>query len=156
MPADDVKCDPFPDLYRSVPADATDAERKAIQDEDDLHQKLYTAVAYILVNDFRFNEAIPPQASGFPGTLGDAEQAFFLGVYGLLLADNWKQPSLGRTSPGQDDLQLPGGDVVTRRFVDATVGAVQEYTSNAALFTSVFGFLKGSGAPSSGTQPVSA
>jgi len=154
MPAADQTSMSFPDVYRTPPDDATDAERKTIQAENDLHQKLYTAVAYILVNDFRFNKDIPPQASGFPGSLADLEQSFFLGVYGLLLADNWTQPSLGRTNPGQDDIQLPGGDVVTKRFVDATVGAVQEYTSNALLFTNVFGFLTSSGGAAYSTQPA--
>src|SRR6266545_2783391 len=92
MAADETKCDPFPDLYRTP--SGTPDEKKAIEDGNALHQKLYSAVAHILVNDFRFNPKIPHLASGFPGTLSpDDEQPFFLGVYGLLLADNWQQPS---------------------------------------------------------------
>ncbi len=140
--------DPFPDVHdQPLPypeGDVPDPRNQPTKDANALHDRVYEAVMYILTTDFQFlGDGTPPSRASFPGSLTDDEQALFLAVYGLLLADNW-DPTAGKTVPGSDDTVIPETKhFIVRRFVDATVAAVQEYTSNAPLFRDVFGLLEG-------------
>lgn len=145
-----TKCDPFPDIYQH-PDSYPKEDQEEIARQNAIHDRIYRAVGYILIHDFRFNPNLPPGPEQFPGNkvLSQNELSFFLGVYGLLLANNWTDPSLGRMRATAGDLILPNGAIVAKRFVDATVAAVQEYTSGNDLFTQVFGLLGHPSAPAS-------
>lgn len=140
--------DPFPDVHdQPLPypeSDVPDPRNQATKEANALHDRVYEAVMYVLVNDFQFLQGrAPPQQSAFPGDLDEDEQSLFLAVYGILLADGW-DPTMGKTEPGPDDTIITETKhFVVRRFVDAAVAAVQEYTSNAPLFKGVYGQLGG-------------
>lgn len=140
--------DMFPDVHdQPLPfpeGDVPDPRNQATRDANALHDRVYEAVMYVLTTDFQFlGEHHPPPRDAFPGSLTGEEQALFLAVYGQLLADDW-DPAAGKTAPGSDDTVIPETKhFVVRRFVEATVAAVQEYTSNAPLYRDVFHLLRG-------------
>lgn len=143
------QCVEYPDIFRRTPDNATAAQREAIARENEVHEILYKAVAHILKTDFGMS-SVPFAPSDFPGRLSADEQTRFVAIYGLLLADNYDNPSMGRTVPMADDLviakdteQPPKATIlVTRRFADAVVSAVKEFTAVSELHTKVFGLLR--------------
>jgi hypothetical protein len=143
------QCDQFPDIYQTPPP-KDDPEYENVKAANELHEKVYKASRYILVNNFSppLKQKIPEEPKDFPGnpgTLTDQEIAMMASVHGLLIADNW-EPTMGKLRPAPGDLNIDlGGNrmmVVDRRFVEATVAAVQEYTSQSKLFDRAFEQLK--------------
>ncbi len=143
----------FPDIWKKV--DSDDPDRDRLKTANDLHGRIYRAARYLLVKDFCASAQIPESPQEFPGNRGvlsDSQIAQMVAVHGILLADGW-EPSMGKSQPGGDDLMLPahegGGHpmVIDRRFIDAVVAAVQEYTSAAKLYDACFTFLKNQGQP---------
>lgn len=142
-------CVEYPDIYRNTPDNATQAQQEAITRENATHEVLYKAVRYILRTDFGMT-SVPFEPKDFPGQLSADEQTRFVAIYGLLLADNYDSPSMGRTVPMADDLVIARDTeqpakatiLVTRRFADAVVSAVKEFTAVSELHTKVFGLLR--------------
>jgi hypothetical protein len=152
MQSKDKDCEEFPDIYKRAPDNATKAQREQIKRQNELHERMYWAVRYVLQKDFGFQIDLPEHPRDFPGNLDDRERAQFAAIYGILLADNYQDPSLGKSKPVGDDIiiKAPEGAqqstiLIARRFADAVVAAVQEYTARAQLFNKVFGFLKDAG-----------
>jgi hypothetical protein len=147
--ANDRQCDLFPDIWQPV-LEKHDPNHATVVEQNRRHGRIYRAARQILVNDFSASEKIPHEPHEFPGNEGvltDAQITFMAAVHGILLADDW-DPSMGKSVPASDDLQLQIGSetmVIDRRFVDAVVAAVQEYTSRAALFNQCFLFLRDEG-----------
>jgi len=140
------KCDSFPDIWQDPRGD--EAKRQA----NIAHRRVYQAARYILTHDFRrdLEDKIPKEPKDFPGNpsqLLEEDIAMMVAVHGILIADNW-DPSMGKTTPTQGDLpEKVDGMVVDRRFVEATVAAVKEYTSQNDLFNQCFQLLKTETAP---------
>jgi len=146
------ECEEFPDIHRKIPSTATPDLRRQMEAENEAAGRVYRAVRYILIHDFEFRRGMPEKPEAFPGSeLTDHEKAKFVSIYGLLRADNWNDPSLAKDAPTGDDFVIHDDHhrplVVARKFADAVVGAVQEYTARANLFYKVFNFLKESGSP---------
>lgn len=165
--AHDPKCDLYPDIWQPLPPDPKSAEYERVKAANERNGRLYRAVCYLLMNDFSGSPQIPEDPADFPGNppgspgaLDPAEVARVAALQGLLLADDW-EPSMGKTQAGADDLtvQLGGQAVVLdRRFVNAVVAAVQQYTAHAKLFQSCLAFLRQQGPPAGGghhTKPGS-
>lgn len=158
-----AQCDQFPDIWR-CPPDKHDPDHDQVVAANRLHGRVYRAARHILVKDFCGSPLLPDDPQRFPGNPGqltNSQIAQMAAVHGLLLADDW-EPSMGKTKPNSEDLLIhDGGEsmVVDRRFVDAVVSAVQEYTSRAQLFNKCFEFLRLQGmqspdpAPEVGTSP---
>jgi len=150
--SDDVRaeCPRFPDIYESLQG-VPEAKKEEVRQRNQQRERVYRAVRHILKENFGFDDGVPPEPSHFPGSrMTDAQIARFTAVYGQIVADNWTDPSLGRPFPGTDDIEVDGGGnspriVVARRFIDAVVEAVQDYTAHADLFKKVFGFLRETG-----------
>lgn len=143
---DDSMCDSFPDIYQQPPPPGDPNYDKIVR-ANEAHRKVYQAARYILINDFRPGLAIPLLPQDFPGNVGDlseAEIAMVTAVHGMLISDNW-DPTMGKSKPSQGDLTIDVNGsrmVVDRRFIDATVAAVKEYTSENDLFNQCFELLK--------------
>lgn len=148
---DRVECPTFPDIYEPLQGLPEGREKDARRQRNDQRERVYRAVRHILKDSFGFDDGVPPEPKHFPGSrMNDAQIARFSAVYGQIVADNWTDPSLGRPVPGADDTEIEGGGssppiVVARRFTDAVVEAVQDYTAHADLFKRVFGFLRETG-----------
>jgi len=143
------KCDSFPDIWQDPGTPVDETKRQA----NIAHRRVYQAARYILIHDFRrdLENKIPREPKDFPGNpsqLSDEDIALVVAVHGILIADNW-DPSMGKMTPTQGDLpEKVDGMVVDRRFVEATVAAVKEYTSQNDLFNQCFRLLKTETAPS--------
>jgi hypothetical protein len=140
-------CPSFPDIFQPTPHGASAEERKRIKRLNDERERVYRAVRHVLESNFGFRDALPAEPKDFPGSVDANGTARFCAVYGQLLADNWNDPSLGRSTALADDLIVSGGAgqdavIVSRRFVDAVVEAVKEHAAHAKLFLNVFGFLR--------------
>ena len=136
--ANNSDCDKFPDIYDPLPIPEpppTDPAQHRFKQQ----QAIYRAVKTVLENDFKFKD-IPNEPKDFPGKLTGDALARVCAIFGIINADNWQDPSNGKTKPNTDDVQLDGttGPVIDRRFIDAVVDAVKEYTSSAGLFNDVF------------------
>jgi len=69
-------------------------------------------------------------------------------VHGILIADNWIHRWVRPSPLGRPAIKVDGTVmVVDRRFVDATVAAVKEYTSQHDLFKQCFVQLEAETAP---------
>jgi hypothetical protein len=71
------------------------------------------------------------------------DRAQVVAILGLIHADNWEDPSNGKISPNTDDILVKGAGkdefiVIDRRFIDAVVDAVKEYTASSDLYNNVF------------------
>jgi hypothetical protein len=145
-----VECPKFPDIYESL-QDVQEPRKKEVRERNEQRERVYRAVRHILKENFGFDDGVPAEPRHFPGSrMTDPHIARFTAVYGQIVADNWTDPSLGRPAPGADDIEVDGGGnsppiVVARRFIDAVVEAVQDYTAHADLFRRVFGFLRETG-----------
>jgi hypothetical protein len=108
-------------------------------------QRLYTAVRSLFGSEFGFAEVLPEKAKDFAvhAFSADEHRTYFMGVYGLLTLDGYKDPAAG----GDHNAQA-AGDLVVKdpdgknvrivpRFRNAFVRAVNEYVQNKALYTSI-------------------
>jgi hypothetical protein len=158
-------CDSFPDIWQD-PGPITDPNHDAVVKANELHGKVYKAARYILVSDFNAPPVIPEAPEDFPGNPGqltDSQIAMMATVHGVLTADD-REPTMGKLKPvpGNGDLYIDVGGgaqiVVDKRFVDATVAAVKEYTTQAPLFNKCFDELKAEsvqgGAPQAQPPPA--
>ena len=154
-----TECESHPDIWQNPSRGKTDIDKARIAVENDRHERLYRAVREVLSKSFGV-DGLPDEPKAFVEmTNKDDERRMFVSIYGLLLADNWTDPSLGRTQPieGEEvikykrkrDLYEPGAPgtvevpiVIAGKFADAVVDAVQEYTRNIALFTKVYNLMR--------------
>jgi hypothetical protein len=154
-PAHYHQCQGFPDLCLKDTKGLPREERARVEEQNRTKDLMYRAIRYILVKDFGFSDDLPVTVSGFPGQLSDALIAQYLAVHGLMLADNYTSATMGKDHPSTDDVQVPDPDparsfFIARRFVDAVVSAVQEYTGRAPLFQKIYKLLKDEGAQVNG------
>lgn len=178
----------YPDIFER----ASDAVTPSDSIGERLHQeldrrnaerkRLYVAVRYLLRKNFSFDpdDSTTPDPASFPGGLGKKgvstgakvyddllaeEKTRFLSVYGILLANNYTDPSFGRQERGttgpldlwvpKDEKQGPAKAVknadgfnvlIVDRFVEATTEAVKTYNANRELFSQVLRVLFEEGA----------
>ena len=152
-----LHCGSFPDLclkdLKSVP------EENKTQAIADNRRKdvMYRAIRYILINNFRFTDRLPTRIENFPGNLKTEEIAQYLAIHGLMLADNYNDATLGKDHRSPDDTPVDEHDArrsffIARRFLDAVVKAVQEYSAQAELFQKVYGLLSEAGGKLNGSS----
>ena len=146
-------CQGFPDLCLKELKGLHDEELAQARAENRRKELMYRAVRHIMVNDFGFTSDLPARVEGFPGNLEQPQIAQFLAVYGLLLADNYDDATLGKDRASGDDVIVRDPDprksfFIANRFLDAVVRAVQEYSAQATLFQKVYTLLN-----EEGTQP---
>lgn len=132
-------CDRFNDVFEQIPPNATKVEKKAIEDRNRTNARIYHAVKDVLERDFSI-KTMPPSPEQFPGGLKDSKEdlAKVTAILGLIHADNWQDPANGKTVPNTDDIVGTDGSIIDRRFIDAVVDAVKEYTTASKLFNNVF------------------
>lgn len=153
----------YPDVSEWYPAGATEADKDTIDARNALRERMYNALIFVFQQRFSFDAPNytaewfaswrPGQGAAAPGM----DETRFLGVHGLLLADNYTDPLLLRpegTTLSDDvlgEVKLKDWDGVgkagfepiavevriARRFFDAAVNAVQRYTAKADLFARV-------------------
>jgi hypothetical protein len=157
----DKECPKFPDIFESLQG-VPEGKKEEVRQRNEQRERVYRAVRHLLKEHFGFDDGAPPEPRQFPSArMNEAQIARFTAVYGQMVADNWTDPSLGRPVPGTDDIEIDGGSnspriVVARRFIDAVVEAVQDYTANADLFKKVYGFLRETGTDDDNHSRVSA
>lgn len=162
-------CLHFHDIYEN-PKDKPKDLQKEIRRRNFNNELIYKAVRYVLKNDFDlFKSAaassttptcmIPVEPSDFaPEKLSDNERVQFIGILGILQADNWEDPRNGKEKPSLDDVFVAGDDagstappdggpaitrfVIDRRFIDAVVEAVKEYTASSKLWSNVYQMMR--------------
>jgi hypothetical protein len=141
------ECGVFPDIYEAfvAPKNLPDEQKHALQ----------------ITTKFGFPTALPDRPEHFAtAALAETDRIKFAAIYGLMLVRNMTDPEVGQFAASSDDVVLSEEwDVdhkrfrfIARRFVEAVVDAVQEYTSRAGLFQRVYGFLK---AEQRGNRPAS-
>jgi hypothetical protein len=149
-------CDKFPDIYQKLPNPAP-PENDPVRIRHDQQVARYRAIKAVLENDFNFKD-LPHDAVDFPGKLQGDDLARVCAIFGIINADNWQDPSNGKVKPNADDIQLDGanGPVIDRRFIDAVVDAVKEYTSSSTLYNHVFSLMTAEAAKGGpqATQPT--
>ena len=141
------ECEEFPDIFKPIPSGMPRDEAAKIKAENDRNERLYLAVRQVLKRDFDFRDRIPEEPQNFPGQLSSKDKAQFTGILGIIHADNWEDPSNGKESPGADDIVVRGDAknenfVIDRRFIDAVVEAVKEYTASSELFNNVYALMR--------------
>ena len=134
------ECEKYPDIYQT-PKGSKDEVAK-ITAENLKNERIYMAVKHVLESDFDF-KTLPPEPVAFPGMLKGKDRAQVVAILGLIHADNWEDPSNGKISPNTDDILVKGAGkdefiVIDRRFIDAVVDAVKEYTASSDLYNNVF------------------
>jgi hypothetical protein len=138
--ATQVECKHFNDIYEKPPKPvpgnpSSERDHQGLIDRNLRNAKIYRAVAVVLEKNFK--TVLPAEPEHFPGDLKDNDLAKASAILGLIHADNWQDPSNGKTLANADD--LPGKDgVIDRRFIEAVVDAVKEYTSASDLYNNVF------------------
>lgn len=174
----------YPDIYERLSDDIVASDEVGQQIRHDLaernarRKRLYVATRYLLRKNFGFDpdDSTTPDPASFPGGFGKKgasagailrkdlfteEQTLFAGVYGLLLAQNYLDPSFGRQdrgTMGSLDEWVPKDEkpvvksakndfnvLVVDRFVEATTEAVKVYNANRDLFLQVFRVLAAEG-----------
>lgn len=151
-----LHCQGFPDLCLKDTKGLHDEELARARADNHRKDLMYRAVRHIMVNDFAFTSDLPTRVESFPGNLDDAQIAQFLAVFGLLLADNYNDATLGKDRPSGDDVIVRDPDprksfFIANRFLDAVVKAVQEYSAQATLFQKVYTLMNEEGAQPSAT-----
>src|SRR5262249_22508436 len=144
-------CQAFPDVCPADPyaPGLSEEDRARVQADNQRKDLMYRAIRYILLNNFEF-KGLPATVDRFPGNLHKDHVAHYVAVHGLLLADNYTDPTLGKDRASGDDVIVTDHDpkkafFITRRFLDAVVKAVQEYTAQAQLFQNVFDLMNEEG-----------
>lgn len=166
----------FIDIYQNPNRDASPKELARIDAKNREHRKLYLAVRQILNEQFDFDclteeeraqgkspvagRIIPPDPKDFPADesiLNKELKCAFASIYGMMNADNFIDPSLGRygEANGKDILikdppELDGPDSsevigvieeasfrADRRFVEKVVDCVKEFNANRELYCTV-------------------
>jgi hypothetical protein len=138
--ATQVECKHFNDVYEKppevIPKNPASVEaHRLVVERNDRNAKIYGAVQAVLENNFKI--VLPDKAEDFPGKLEGTDLAKAVAILGLIHADNWQDPSNGKTVPTSEDLSGKDG-VIDRRFIDAVVDAVKEYTTASDLYNNVF------------------
>ena len=141
------ECEVFPDIFKPIPSGTPKDVSDKLKKENDRAERLYLAVRLVLQRDFDFGERVPEEPKDFPGKLQTKEKAQFVGILGIILADNWEDPTNGKDLPGPDDIVVRGDSknenfVVDRRFIDAVVDAVKEYTASSDLYNNVYDLMR--------------
>jgi hypothetical protein len=143
-----VGCVEVGDIYRTIPGTASQAEIAQLTYLNEQNRRIYVAINWILTNDFGFT-AMPAASSDFcSASVSPTDKGRFASIQGLMLADNWLDPSLGKSDPQDGDTVIhdpnptppdPNATIlIASRFNDAVVMAVQEYSQRSALFQTVF------------------
>ncbi len=133
----------------------------------------YNAVRHLLTNDFAFKGELPLGPATSTGLLSDASfdsdtgepldirRAAALGVFGLMLADNYQDPLLGRSTTrlGASDLvHKPGPDsqdvLMAAGFKSQAVRVVQEVRTHTEVFRRVYLELQKLGAQDDGSVRI--
>jgi hypothetical protein len=146
------------DIYRTVDPSLPKDEQAQITAQNAVNRRIYLAIAHILKQDFDVQN-LPADPAAFcqlPDT--NPDKARYAAIHGLMLADNYSDPSMGKTTEADGDDSVPDpatGEVIViaKRFSDAVVLAVQEYTQRSKLFHTVFGFLQDEARESNKTLP---
>jgi hypothetical protein len=140
------QCLQFNDVFE-VPS-GSDEDQKNATKRNERNDKLYRAVRYVLKTNFDLKDNIPEDPKSFAtAQLPDTDRAQFIGILGLIQADNWTDPSNGKIKQSPDDLFYRGATletsfVIDRRFVDAVVEAVKEYTASSKLFNNIYKLMR--------------
>src|SRR5262245_29719945 len=122
--ADEKPCECYDDLFQRYPDKAIDAQKKSIDTDNIKRVPLYLAVRYLLTTRFGFDKKIPgppkipsdnKDTTDILHTLSTEEKAYFLGVIGLLMADSYTDPTMGRP------LDSFGGDDISERTDDGDI-----------------------------------
>jgi hypothetical protein len=135
----DETCLQYPDIYEELPGDATELMKEKHAGK----VRVYRAVRHVLKENFNLGGSIPEDPKGFATAapkLPRADVAQFAGILGLIKADNWEDSTNSKAKPSADDLTYPNVEkfVIDRRFVEAVVEAVKEYTAASKLFNKVY------------------
>jgi hypothetical protein len=139
------------DIFRTIPHTASQAEINQLTYLNEQNRRIYVAINWILTNDFGF-APMPDKSSDFcSAKVNPADRARFASIQGLMIADNWTDPSLGKSDPQDGDTVIPDPNppppdpnasiLVASRFKNALVMAVQEYSQRYALFQMVYNHL---------------
>jgi hypothetical protein len=142
------QCLQYQDIHEEIPSGASADEVRAIKKRNEKNERLYKAVRYVLKHNFDLKDAIPEDPKSFAtAKLSDGDRAQFIAILGLIQADNWDDPRNGKERPSTDDAMYPGHSVETsfvidRRFIDAVVEAVKEYTAASKLFNNVYKLMR--------------
>jgi len=153
-----MACDQFPDIFEQTPPSASEATKKQIEAHNKERQALYVAVRYLLLRRFNYKDQLPEKAKDLDERGADAEFPFFLSLYGLLISDSFRDPTMGKATFGSEDIS----DVddhnkrinIARRFIDEVVALVSEFQASEALFTNVYKNLRELGASSTASAPA--
>lgn len=130
-------CDLFNDVYEKPRDNASTTELAALKERNAANSRIYFAVRKVLEKNFNIT-TMPPEPDKFPGGLKGDSLAQVSAILGIIHADNWQDPSNGKTSPNTDDMQADDKHVIDRRFIDAVVDAVKSYTSSSDLYKKIF------------------
>jgi hypothetical protein len=141
-------CLQFQDIHEEIPSGASEDTKIAIKARNAKNDRLYKAVRWVLKKNFDVKDAIPEDPKSFAtAKLADADVAQFIAILGLIKADNWDDPRNGKDKPSVDDIMFRGSSaetsfVIDRRFIDAVVEAVKEYTAASDLFNNVYKLMR--------------
>jgi hypothetical protein len=144
-----MTCYKFPDIWLDlIPAPADKDSQRIRKEEKERRARVYAATLSVLTNNFCVHDVnIPVHPQDFeydtdkadsakhPATAKKYKQDILemASIIGLLLGGGWEDPSMGKTKPVDGDLEAKTWDgnpfVADRRFVDAVVAAVKEYTA---------------------------
>lgn len=144
------QCMQFQDIHEGIPDGTSEEMTKTIKRRNKKNARLYRAVRHVLKHNFDLKDAVPEHPKDFAqasSKLNPDDTSQFIAILGLIKADNWDDPSNGKEKPSPDDLMHtgPGDDmtfVIDRRFVDAVVEAVKEYTAASKLFNNVYKLMR--------------
>lgn len=146
------KCDMYPDVWSDPEQAESEDEKKKILRDNEVHERIYRATREVMVDGFGLDDSFPKEPKNFT-QVTEKDRLKFLCVYGLLLADNWTDPALGRLEriDGEKVIKYKAtifdGKVakvterpliIATKFADAVVAGVQEYTRNAELFDKIY------------------
>jgi hypothetical protein len=141
-----MACDQFPDIFEHFPAGASTDERNAIEAANKQRSVLYRAVRYLLLNRFNYSGTLPEKTSDLESLGQDPAFPFFISIFGLLLSDNFVDPTMGKTVFGSDDIRTVDDHNhrinIARKFVDEMVSLVSEFQASEPLYVNVYNILR--------------